>query len=92
MKVCFVQQAFREQFGIMYLSAILKQAGHQTDIYIYNHDTVLPEADIYAVSTCTPTWEKDKEKIKQIKLLTGKKIIVGGPHVTFNPEEAIAFK
>lgn len=84
MKICFVQQSYREQFGIMYLSAICKREGHQTDVYIYSREKTIPEADIYAVSSSTPSYPEDEKIIKMIKLTTNKPIILGGPHPTYN--------
>lgn len=87
MKICFVQQAYRIQFGIMYLSAICKSKGIDTDVYIYNHDKILPEADIYAVSSSTVSYKEDLRIIKRIKRLTHKPIIIGGPHPTYYSKE-----
>lgn len=87
MKICFVQQAYRIQFGIMYLSAICKSKGIETDVYIYNYDKTLPEADIYAVSSSTVSYKEDLRIIKRIKRLTHKPIIIGGPHPTYYAKE-----
>jgi len=92
MKITFIQQSFREQFGIMYLSALLKKAGHITNIFIYSKESIIEilkdKADLYAFSSSTPSWKEDIEIIKTVRAV-GKKVIVGGAHATFNPEDVI---
>jgi len=96
MKVAFIQQELRERFAVMYLSACLKRAGHQTDVFIYSKgeikDAIKYDADLYAFSSSTPSYPEDLIQAKVIKKKTGKPIIFGGPHATFNPMAVIREK
>jgi radical SAM superfamily enzyme YgiQ (UPF0313 family) len=76
MKVSFVTLPTTiEPLGIMYLSAALKQSGHETSIGF--------DGDILAASIM-PGSEEILGILKREK--KGRKIIVGGPEPTYNPE------
>lgn len=76
MKVSFVTLPTTiEPLGIMYLSAALKQSGHEAGIGL--------DGDILAASIM-PGSEEILDILKREK--KGRKIIVGGPAPTYNPE------
>lgn len=76
MKVSFVSLPTSiEPLGIMYLSAALKEAGHET--------TFQTDGDILAASIM-PGSEEVLNILKRIK--NGRKIVVGGSDPTYNPE------
>lgn len=49
------------------------------------HETEIPEADVYALSACTPDYPTLLEVAKQIKEKYGAPIIAGGPHFDVLP-------
>ena len=76
MKVSFVSLPTTiEPLGIMYLSAALKQAGHDANIGL--------DGDILAASIM-PGSEEILSILEREK--KGRKIVVGGPEPTYNPE------
>jgi radical SAM superfamily enzyme YgiQ (UPF0313 family) len=96
-KVAFVQTAYREQFGFMYLSAMLKRAGHETDVFIIENEMLLgliteklKGFDIIGFSSSTIDFKINLDYARYIKKrLPGSFIIFGGPHATFYSEEVI---
>lgn len=76
--------------GLMYLSASLKQAGHEVKILDFagQRQHEIPEADIYGFTTYTPTYWWSLEKRDEIRQLYPKaKFIAGGAHVSALPAE-----
>ena len=96
-RVAFIQSAYREQFGIMYLSAMLKQAGHGVEVFICNDSTSkilmcknISAFDIIGFSSSTPTYKDDLYLANCINMiLPNKHIIFGGSHPTFYPDAVI---
>jgi radical SAM superfamily enzyme YgiQ (UPF0313 family) len=92
-KILFVESAMRnEKLGIMYLSAVLKQAGHDTLLCCVDkenvHDSITDfDPDWLAISLVTGTHKKLLLLTKELKQLYGLPTIAGGPHATFFPEE-----
>jgi len=90
MKVLFVTKEFDvEPLGIMYLSSVLKRAGHQVDVAIAKD--VIAEMERFKphiVGFSVMTGSQDifiklsREMKKSFNILT----IMGGPHPTFFPE------
>jgi anaerobic magnesium-protoporphyrin IX monomethyl ester cyclase len=76
MKVSFVSLPTTiEPLGIMYLSAALKEAGHEATFQLNGQ---ILAASIMPGSEILPLLEKIKD---------GRKVIVGGPDPTYNPEK-----
>ncbi len=93
MKVLFVVKKiiFHEYFGIMYLSAILKGAGHKTDLLVVDKmdvDRKLKEynPDILAYSITTGIHKYYLDLNRKIKAKFNIPSVFGGPHCTFFPE------
>jgi len=92
MKVVFLQRDSFVKVGVEQLSAVLKHAGHECDLFIESGERHFPEcalesgAELFAFSCTTG---QDGWVLKTAELLKGSSstpIIVGGPHATFYPE------
>ena len=88
-KVLFIENNLRsEKLGIMYISAVLKKANHETKLCRLEEDdlnemikTFSPE--FIAFSLTTGSHKKIISLAKNIKENNNVKIIFGGPHATF---------
>jgi len=80
--------------GPLYLGTILKNAGH--DVRVYSEDIKVPEigvfrdADVVALSPVTATAPRAYEYGTWLRKM-GVKVLIGGPHVSFMPEEALEY-
>src|SRR3989338_2346824 len=77
--------------GPVYLGTILKNAGHEVEIY--NEDILEPdysrlEADLIGISILTSTAKRGYEIAKKFPK---EKVIIGGVHASLLPEEALQF-
>lgn len=85
---------FLPRLGLPLLGAILKKAGHEVKIFCedikpINWEVVF-ESDLIGISTITSTAPGAFRLLQKIK--KGNKnipVVMGGPHVTFLPEEAL---
>jgi radical SAM superfamily enzyme YgiQ (UPF0313 family) len=92
-RVVFIQNIWREYFGVMSLSAVLKQAGHEVFVVIDS----LPERAVrralslgpdlagFSITNCEQSFAcKTSERLKRIapNIVTA----VGGPHPTLFPD------
>jgi anaerobic magnesium-protoporphyrin IX monomethyl ester cyclase len=96
MRLCFVQKQLFPYFGVMALSGMLKQQGHETDVLINACERdLIPKLkelkpDIVGLSAMTTEhrWLKEiSPKIKRI--MPHVPIIVGGVHATIYPSDVI---
>src|SRR5574337_236320 len=81
--------------GVLILGAILKSAGYEVEIYCEALGPVdlreaTKSADIVGISVITPTAKKGYEAASTCRGY-GKKVVMGGPHVTALPDEAIKY-
>jgi len=80
------------RLGSLYLGTLLKQAGHEVRVYAEDvqppDPKVLLEADLVGISTTTSTAPRAYQYARLLRR-RGVKTILGGPHVTFRPEEAL---
>ncbi|MEW6170573.1 MAG: radical SAM protein [Candidatus Omnitrophota bacterium] len=77
--------------GPVYLGTILKNRGHQVEIYnedIFAPDYTKLEADIIGISILTSTAKRGYQIAKKFPK---EKVIIGGVHASLLPEEAIEF-
>jgi anaerobic magnesium-protoporphyrin IX monomethyl ester cyclase len=84
-----VKSKFMESLGVMYLSSIIKNGGHECKIVELEHSYHLAHvfgADIVGMSVMTGDMEKFKKLGLSVKNRLGCKVIVGGPDPTFFPE------
>ncbi len=82
--------------GNIYLGTILKNKGYDVKLYNENISKVdyskLKEYDVLGVSIITSTAPRGYEIANNYKILNRDgKVIIGGVHATFMPEEAIRF-
>jgi radical SAM superfamily enzyme YgiQ (UPF0313 family) len=78
-----------ENLGVMYLSAVAKQAGHECLIVELEHAYHFAHvfgADIVGMSIMTGDMEKFKKLALSVKNRMGMTVIVGGPDPTFFPQ------
>ena len=77
--------------GPVYLGTILKNRGHQVEIYnedIFRPDYARLEADVIGVSVLTSTAKRGYEIAKRFPR---EKVIIGGVHASLLPDEASHF-
>lgn len=96
MKWLFVSNVFdlyvrRESLSVMYLSAALKNAGHQTVVTSTNPRKILEalndfKPDAVGFGTLTGNYEQFCKLARLIKGRSNALILFGGIHPTFNPE------
>lgn len=89
MKIVFLQNVMFEYFGPMYLSAILKRAGHQVDIIVPGKKDYIEEmkdADLLALSCMSAGHQWYLDRAKEVKERLGIPVVLGGPHPTYFPE------
>jgi len=96
-KVVFLQRDPIEWLGIMYLSAMLKSHGHQATVIVERLedgecvDRALDEdADIYAFSPLLTELQWVRDRSARLKEQKEALVVLGGTHVTLNPEETLA--
>jgi len=82
--------------GPIYLATILKKAGHDVTVYNENMENVdihwLRDSDVLCISVMTATAPRGYEIAQIYKRLNPKgRVILGGCHATFVPEEAMQF-
>jgi anaerobic magnesium-protoporphyrin IX monomethyl ester cyclase len=80
-----------QPLGISYIGAALKAAGHDVQIELLENQTTMPDftgADLVGISCNTVQFNSGIEVAKAAKNL-GKTVIMGGPHPTSCPEEAL---
>lgn len=80
------------RLGVVLLATILKQRGWHVDVYLEEvadvDFTVVLKADFVGISTITPTAPRAYALAEEIRAL-GVPVVLGGPHVTFLPEEGL---
>ena len=90
MKIAFVQYPWWDLLGIMYLSAVLKQAGHEFKVFIGERNLIKSlkkfSPDLIGFSAVTGPHFWDLKVARKIKEVMDVPIVFGGPHATFFPE------
>ncbi len=77
--------------GVSYIGAALREAGHNVDIQLLEDETAIPDfvgADIVGIS-CNTVQFNPGLKIAKLAKELGKTVIMGGPHPTSSPAEAL---
>ncbi len=76
------------------LGTILRDRGHKVTVFLEElipvREEIVREADIVMISTITSTALRAYQMAKKYRQM-GKKVIMGGVHVSFLPEEAIEY-
>lgn len=91
-KIAFIYRdiSFQAPLGIMYLSAVLRRAGHECRLFIAEQDNLgelisfKPDFCCYTVTTANHRYYVDHNKKVRRYLKTMS--LFGGPHATFFPE------
>jgi len=90
MKVAFIQRSMWEIMGIMFISAVLKEAGHKCEVFIGGKNIVRNlkrfSPDIIGISVVTDSYLWSLDVAKKIKENLDVPIVFGGPHPTFYPQ------
>lgn len=93
MKIAFLQETVNQNIGIMQLSAVLKSAGHDCEVFVEPFEKAMLKAvqsyapDIAGFSVITGTHQIVLHKASLLKRLLPKTpVILGGPHPTYFPE------
>jgi len=92
MKVLFIQNFLQAYYGIMSISAVLKKAGHQTEVHIVDKEEDLIKVikksapDIIAFSCTTAMYPIALKQSVKIKNKYSIPIIFGGIHPTICPD------
>jgi len=88
-RIAFIQDALYEYFGPMYLSAVLKKGGHQTEIFVLTEDKDVIDSlkkykpDMIAFSVVSGLHGWALKYALKIKKHFDAPILFGGPHPTF---------
>ncbi len=91
-RVLFIQNFWFEYLGIMVLSAVLKQSGHQVDLLVEskqeNMDAFISRFNPDIIGMCVVSGSHNwaVETMKELKQRHRFVSILGGPHPTFFPE------
>lgn len=94
-RVVFVQDIIYEYFGVMYLSAYIKEQGHFCDVvieyaekdWLAKVESLQPDIVAFSVLTGSYKWAIDRAKIVKSKLNVP--VVFGGVHVFLNPIQTI---
>jgi anaerobic magnesium-protoporphyrin IX monomethyl ester cyclase len=81
-----------QPLGLSYIGAALRAAGHDVQIQILEGQTALPDftgADVIGIS-CNTVQFNPGLNIALLAKQLGKTVIMGGPHPTSSPEEALS--
>ncbi len=92
-RIAFVQNIAYEYLAVMYLSAVLKRAGHKADAFLLerseeklSREVLEFEPDLVAFSCTTGIHHWAVEFAARLKRLRPVRTIFGGPHATFFPD------
>lgn len=91
-RILFLQDYFDEFLGTGILSSLLKQHGHQVELFITSAERdLLPKVkqfqpDIVGMTSFTGAHQKGIALLKELKSQLDFLSILGGPHPTFFPE------
>lgn len=93
LRVAFLQTLTTEMMGTMQVSAMLREAGHDTRLFMESQEPSLVgsvlawEPDVVGVSIITGMHVWALQQCRQIKEAAPHvKIVLGGPHATFCPD------
>ncbi len=82
------------RLGLPIIGSVLKSLGHQVKIFCEEIKAIdwneVKRADLIGISSITSTAPRAYEIASRAKAF-GKTVVMGGPHVTFLPEEALKY-
>ncbi len=91
MKVLFIQNFLQAYYGIMSMSAVLRENGHETAVHIVDTENIIPDVvrrvapDIVAFSCTTAMYSVAIREADNIKKNFSIPVIFGGVHPTICP-------
>ena len=90
-RIAFIQKEWEDNLGILWLSAVLRESGFETRIWVEGRRSYSEikgfEPGIVAYTCLTGDQKWVLSSIKKIKMAgVSARIIVGGPHPTFFPD------
>src|SRR3989338_10467310 len=91
-KVAFIQNALYEYFGPMYISAVLKQHGHECDLFVTQEEKNINQCikesnpDFLAFSIMSHDHKWALETAAKLKKRFNIQVVFGGAHPTFFPQ------
>lgn len=95
-KIAFIQKSWFDIHGPMYISALLKKNGHQTQLLVEPAERDLAAAlkqfnpDVIAFSLVTDEYQWAADLANSLRAELAVPIVFGGIHPTFCPEECLA--
>lgn len=76
----------RPALGLAYLAGYARENGFDDiEIVDLNHETEIPEADLYGITAVTPAFSNALTIAKNLKAKYKKPVILGGPHASAVP-------
>jgi len=101
MRVCLINpktdvlisDAVMPPLGLWYVSAAIRQAGHEVTISdMVFGDPIPNDADVYGVTGTTPQAGRMRKLVERVRALNpSARVIAGGPHATVAPEEVLEY-
>lgn len=92
-KVAFIQYFWMEKLGLMHISSVLRKAGHQTRMVIFNKKDIKkkfssfkPDIVGFQCTTGMQKWVCNMAKFVKEEIDKDILVIVGGAHPTYFPE------
>jgi anaerobic magnesium-protoporphyrin IX monomethyl ester cyclase len=96
-RVVILQRTTDEWLGVMYLSSMLKSRGHHCELFVepmerrgFLDKVLAGSPDIVAFSCLTSDFVWAANTAAEVKRRSRALVVVGGTHVSLNPEESIA--
>lgn len=93
LNVVFLERLAMEKLGLMYISAVVRRAGHHSQLFLEGAEgaafvdrVVAARPDLVAFSVTTGMHRWALEVAARIKARTETRILFGGPHATYSPE------
>jgi radical SAM superfamily enzyme YgiQ (UPF0313 family) len=91
LKIAFIQHLNTELLGSMYVSAVLKESGHETQLFLESQEEnfmksiIAWDPDVVATQTRTGQHMWALKVCKELKEVLDTKVVFGGPHSTYMP-------
>lgn len=93
LKVVFLERLAMEKLGLMYVSAMVRRAGHDSELFLEGAegprflDRIVDSApDVVAFSVTTGMHRWALDVAARVKARTNTTILFGGPHASYSPE------
>jgi radical SAM superfamily enzyme YgiQ (UPF0313 family) len=84
----FEQKAL-PNLGVMTVSAVFKQLGHEVEVLDFADGFQFVEADIHGLNVTTPDFKVSTQIVAWLRKQGAQKIVAGGPHAALMPHECL---